>query len=150
MAKLSWGKPKIEYGTSVDGAVAASFSEIMLDIVENTSELSITQGDKTEAKDEGGNVVDVRYNANSYEFAFEVYVKKNDTLPFQDTDGVISGEYSVRLTGEDPQTPGFLMPVCHVSSETTWKSDIGKKVKYTFTGLKPANGKILQDYAASE
>lgn len=147
MAKLSWGKPTIEHGTSAAGAVASSFTAITLDIVEKSSELTVTEGEVLEAKDEGGDVVDSRTGKNAYVFAFEVYVKKGDTLPFTDNDGVISGEHSIRLTGEDNATPGFLMPVCRISAQTTWKSDIGKKVKYICRGLKPASGNILQEYS---
>ena len=149
MAKLSWGKPKIEYGTSSSGAVASSFTEMTLDVVKDSAELTVNEGDTQEAKDEGGNLVDARQGANTYVFAFEVYVKKGDTLPISDNDGIVTGEYSVRLSGEDSATPGFLMPVCRVSAQTTWKSDIGKKVKYTFRGVKPASGNILQPYTVT-
>lgn len=145
MAKLSWGKPKIETAPSTAGAPGTTFTEFPT-IKEDTALLTTTKGTKLEAKGEGGEQVDVRYAKNSYVFECQVFVKKGDTRPIEDTDGQISGNHAVRLTPEDDTLEGFIMDNCAVSVEETWSSKEGKLLKYTFDGLKPATGKILKPY----
>ncbi|MEL7586661.1 MAG: hypothetical protein AAGU19_08090 [Prolixibacteraceae bacterium] len=145
MAKLSWGKPIVEIAPSTAGAAGTVFTALP-EIVENTALLTTTKGEKIEAKEEGGAVVDSKYKSNSYMFECEVYVKKGDEKPIADTDGIIEGDYTVRLTPEDDTQAGFIIDVARVSVEETWSSAIGKKWKYTFDALKPATGAILKDY----
>lgn len=145
MAVLSWGKPKLEHGTSVAGAAATTWTAFETP-KEDTTELTTTKGDKVEAKEEGGALVDARYKASAYELAFQLFVKKGDTRPMTDVDGVVAGDHSIRLTPEDDTTEGFIMDCCSVSVEETWKSAEGKLLKYTFTGKKPATGNICKPY----
>jgi len=148
MAKVSWGKPIVEIAPSTSGAPGTVFTALP-EIVENTALLTTTKGEKLEAKGEGGEVIDSKYKANSYMFECEVYVKKGDSKPIEDTDGVIVGDYTVRLTPEDDTQAGWIIAVARVSVEETWSSAIGKKWKYTFDALKPATGKMLDDYTKS-
>lgn len=145
MATLSWGKPKIEFGTSVAGAAATAWTAFDTP-VEDSSEMNTTEGDVIEAKEEGGEIVDSKKKASKYDFSFQLFVKKGDDRPIDDTNGVIAGDYSVRLTPEDDETEGFVMDCCSVSVIETWKSSEGKRLRYTFTGKKPATGKICKPY----
>ena len=145
MAILSWGKPKIEIAPSTAGAVGTVFTEFPT-IKENSAKLAVQKGNKLEAKGEGGEIVDVRYGKNSYQFECQVFVKKGDTRPIEDTDGVIAGKYSVRLTPEDDTLEGWIMDHTTVTAEETWSSEEGKMLKYVFDGLVPATGKILKPY----
>lgn len=145
MAKLSWGKPIVEIAPSTNGAAGTVFTALP-EIVENTALLTTTKGEKLEAKGEGGEVIDSKYKANSYMFECEIYVKAGAEKPIADTDGVITGDYTVRLTPEDDTQVGWIIAVSRVSVEETWSSAIGKKWKYTFDALKPATGKMLDDY----
>lgn len=148
MAVLSWGKPKVEFAPSTAGAAGTVFTAFPT-IKEGTAQLTPTKGNKQEATGEGGEKVDVRYGKNSYAFACQIFVKKGDTRPFNDNDGVISGNYSVRLTPEDDTLEGFIMDNCAVSVEEVWSSAEGKLLTYTFDGLKPASGNIVKPYVAN-
>ena len=145
MAILSWGKPKVEVAPSTAGAVGTVFTEFPT-IKENTAKLAPQKGTKLEQKGEGGEIVDVRYNKNSYQFECQVFVKKGDTRPLTDADGVIDGKYSVRLTPEDTTLEGWIMDNTTVTAEQTWSSEEGTLIKYVFDGLKPATGNILKPY----
>lgn len=147
MAILSWGKPTVEFTKSTDGAPASSATWTKFpEIKENTAKLTPTKGTKTEATAEGGDLVDARYSKNKYTFECEVFVKKGDTRPIEDEDGVVAENYAVRLTPEDEATEGFILENSSVSAEESWSSADGKMLKYTFDGLKPKTGKILKPY----
>lgn len=147
MAILSWGKPTVEFTKSTDGAPASSATWTKFpEIKENTAKLTPTKGTKTEATAEGGDLVDARYSKNKYAFECEVFVKKGDTRPIEDEDGVVAENYAVRLTPEDEATEGFILENTSVSVEESWSSADGKMLKYTFDGLKPKTGKILKPY----
>lgn len=149
MAKLSWGKPTVEITKSVGGAVPSSPAAewtILSEIKEGTATLTTTKGEKTEALEEGGGVVDVRYKKNSYAFELQLFVKKGDRKPIEDVDGIIADNYAVRLTPEDEANEGFLIENASVSVEESWTAADGKMWKYTFEGIKPAAGSILKPY----
>lgn len=149
MAVLSWGKPVIEVTPSVGGEPGGSpqwkkFPEIK----ENTAKLTPTKGTKVEAIQEGGEPVDVRYSKNKYVFECEVFVKKGDTRPIDDEDGLITTDYCLRLTPEDSETEGFQIDCATVSVEESWSSADGKILKYSFDVKKPKTGKMVKPYKA--
>lgn len=147
MAVLSWGKPLIEFGVSTNGAQASTWTAFDTP-KEDSTQLTTTEGDKIEAKEEGGAVVDSKRKASSYTLVFDLFAKKGFTKPIPDVDGVVAGDYSVRLTPEDPTVEGFVMDCCSVSVQEIWNSQDGKLIRYTFEGKKPATGAILKSYTA--
>jgi len=149
MSILSWGKPKIEVAAFVDGALPSTPTwEELEEIKEGTAQLETEQGDKVEALEEGGGVVDVRFGASKYTFTFSLFMKKGDTKPIEDVDGVVSTNYALRLTPEDSAALGFMLPKCAVSVQETWTSADGGLWTYTFSALKPESGTTLQRYTA--
>jgi len=147
MATLSWGKPKIEICAYVADAMPASPVWTVVDTpVEDTTKLTPTKGTKSEAKQEGGGVVDAKYAKNSYAFEFELYAKKGKTKPIVDNDGVVVEHYAVRLTPEDETLEGFILDKVSVQVEDTYTPKDGKKWKYTCDALEPATGNILKPY----
>lgn len=147
MSVLSWGKPKVEITKSVDGAPAASAKwDEMPAIKEDTAKLTTTKGTKKEATEEGGDLIEVRYGKNKYLFELEVFVKKGDTRPIDDNDGIIADNYAVRLTPEDEACEGFIVENCAVSVEESWSSADGKMLKYSFDAKRPKTGKMLKPY----
>jgi len=148
MAVLSWGQPKVEIGKLTSGDGAPSIWEELPEIVKDTAKLNTEQGNKTEAIAEGGGIVDVRFDKSKYTFELELFVKKGDTKPIEDEDGIVLDNYAVRLTPEDPETDGFIMDKVNVGCVETWTSADGKRWKYTFNGLIPKTGKILKTYKA--
>lgn len=146
MAVLSWGKPLIEIA---DTAETPTFTAVECKIVENTAQLTPTKGTKKEALEAGGDVVDVRYNKNQYSFSVEFYVRKGDSKPLEDADGLITGNKAVRLTPEDDTLEGWVMDKTIVTCEETYTDENGKRWKYTFDGLKPDSGNTLKPYTKS-
>ena len=145
MAVLSWGKPKLEIKT-VDGG---SWTEITVPIKQGTATLETEAGEKTEALEEGGGMVDVRYAKSKYTFTFGLYAKKGASKPISDEDGLVTTNYALRLTPEDSTTPGFIMNKANVSVQDTWNSTDGGLWVYTFSALKPDSGNMLVPYTAS-
>lgn len=132
----------VSAGAAVEKATWIEFPVI----VEKTAQLNTEKGAKSEALGEGGEVVDTRYQKNKYSFECELFVKKGDAKPIVDNDGLIVTNFMARLTPEDNTLEGWLMETTAVSIVETWSSEIGKKWKYTFDGVKPANGNILKPY----
>lgn len=149
MAQLSWGKPTIEFGKcGADGAAPTTWTKLAYDPVENSTKLTPTKGEKKEAKVEGGENEAVKYGKNTYVFEFEVRAAKGRTKPIDDSDGVVEGEYAVRLTPEDSTVEGILIDKATVSVEETFDTAEGKKWKYTFDVLKPKTGNQVKPYTA--
>ena len=147
MSVLSWGKPKVEFTKSKDGAPAASATwDKMPEIKEDTAKLTTTEGTKKEATEEGGDLVDTRKGKNKYLFELEIFVKKGDEKPIEDEDGVVIDNYAVRLTPEDEECEGFLIENASVSVSESWSSADGKLWKYSFDAKKPKTGKTLKKY----
>lgn len=145
MATIPWGKPTIEVAHSVNGVPVGEWTTLDTP-KEGTTVLNTTAGDKREAKEEGGKVVDVKYTASNYSLEFQLFVKKGGTRPFVDSDGLIDGEWALRLTPEDPNCEGFQIDKSTVNVEETYSAEDGKLLKYTFSALKPAEGNILKPY----
>jgi len=154
MAIVSWGKPKIEivkWGASDTSCPETGWNTVY-NPKEDTTDLSTTKGDKKEAYGEGGEIIDVKYKRSKYELTFELYVKKGESQPIPEADiddGVVNDIYGIRITPEDTTLEGIFMPKCSVSVDTLYTAADGKRVKYTFDGLRPATGKTLQPYTAT-
>lgn len=149
MAQLAWGRPTIEFGKcGADGTAPTEWKKLEYVPVENSTKLNTTKGDKKEAKVEGGEVEAVKYGKNTYSLEFEVRAAKGRTKPIEDEDGVVHGEYAVRLTPEDSTVEGILIDRSIVSVEDTFGTEEGKKWKYTFDVLKPAEGNQVKPYTA--
>ncbi len=149
MAQLSWGKPTIEFGKcGVNGAAPSVWTKLPYDPVENSTKLTPTKGEKKEAKVEGGENEAVKYAKNTFVFEFEVRAALGRTKPIIDSDGVVEGEYAIRLTPEDAACEGILIDRATVSVEETYDTAEGKKWKYTFDVLKPNTGDQVKSYLA--
>lgn len=138
--ELSWGKPVIKIGKLGDGGKAPTSWIDIPTPVENSTKLTPTKGAKKEAKIEGGENEAVKYAANTYTFEFELRAGKGRAKPVEDIDGIISGEYAVKLQPEDPTVEGIVIDRSVMSMEETFDTENGKKWKYTFDVLKPSIG----------
>lgn len=138
--ELSWGKPVIKIGKLGDGGKAPTSWIDIPAPVENSTKLTPTKGAKKEAKIEGGENEAVKYAANTYTFEFELRAGKGRAKPVEDIDGIISGEYAVKLQPEDPTVEGIVIDRSVMSMEETFDTENGKKWKYTFDVLKPSTG----------
>lgn len=134
MAVLSYGKPKIEIA-ELDADDNMS-PWVKIDVPKDgTTSMETQEGDNTEYLEEGGGLVDSYRKASKYSLTFELYAKKGFQKPIVDVNGVVTKNYAVRLTPEDPETYGFILYKCSVSCVETHTVADGMMWKYTFNGL---------------
>lgn len=149
MAVLTWGEPTLEIcELDENGAIPSSPNWVKLPVVvQGTASLETEDGEETEALDEGGATVDVRKAKSKYTFSCEFFIKRGDTKKIEDTDGIVTKNYALRLTPEDETLTGWQLQKTAVSVRETWTSTDGGRWVYTFKGLKPADdGTILRPY----
>lgn len=140
MAVLSYGKPKIEIA-ELDADDNMS-PWVQIDVPKDgTTSMETQEGDNTEYLEEGGGLVDSYRKASKYTLNFELYAKKGFQKPIKDINGVVTKNYAVRLTPEDPETYGFVLWKCSVSCVETHTVADGMMWKYTFNGL-VAKGRV--------
>lgn len=151
MAILSWGKCKLQHTTSVEGEPGADADWTELDTPKkDTTQLTTTAGEETLAQEEGGEVVDARYGKASYELAFDLFVKKGKARPFEDLDGVITGEHALRVIPEDTSCEGIQIDRSILRVEESYTTADGKLLHYVAKCLKPKTGKTVKPYTAGE
>ena len=91
-------------------------------------------------------MVDSRTGKNTYQFEFDLFVKKGGKRPFEDNDGVISGEHAFRVTPEDEECEGIQIDRSTVRCEESYSTAEGKLLHYVAKVLKPATGKSVKPY----
>lgn len=149
MAILSWGKCKIETTPSVSGAPGDAAVWATIDTPkQDTTKITPTAGSETTATEEGGDVVDARYGKNTYTFEFDLFVKKGGIRPFEDNDGIITGEHAFRITPEDNTCEGSQIDRSIVRVDESLSTAEGKLLHYVAKCLKPATGKTVKPYTA--
>lgn len=131
MSVLSWGKPTIIVKSEEDGAIY----RVMATPVEGSTNLETTEGDKTEAKKEGGEIVDVRNNKSTYVLNYEIYAEKGEKKPFADKDGIITTSYSIFVVPEDENCIGIAMQKSKVVMNTSFTAADGIKYAVAHTAL---------------
>lgn len=147
MSILSWGKCKIETTPSVDGAPGASAQWKAIDTPkEDTTKITPTAGTEKTATEEGGELVDVRYGKNTYAFEFDLFVKKGMQRPFEDNDGLITGEHAFRIIPEDEECEGAQIDRSAVRCDESYSTADGKMLHYVAKCLKPKTGKTVKPY----
>lgn len=147
MSLLSWGKGLLETCQSKDGAPAATPDWKAIDTPKtDTLKLTPTAGTTVDAIEEGGEVVDSRTGKTTYQLEFDCFVKKGHQRPFEDNDGLISGEHAFRYTPEDEETEGFLIDRSQVRCEESYTTADGKMLHYVARCLKPKTGKTVKPY----
>lgn len=145
MSIVTWGKPTIEIGKSIDGAQSTTFN-VVENPIEDSLSLDTTQGDEVEVKVEGGDTLDSKRKSNTYEVKFTVPVVKGYEEIIPHEDGVVKDKYSFRLTPEDETLPGFVMDHCSVSVSETYTTADGERREITMKALKPKTGAMKKPY----
>lgn len=148
MATISWGKPSaFETTPSVDRAPAASATwESIETPKDGTMQINVTEGSEVLAQEEGGGLVDIRYNANTYEFQFTEFVKKGKDPVFEDTDGVVPGEHAFRFLPEDDSCEGRQIDCAIVRVVETFTTADGILRQYKARCKKPKTGNTVKKY----
>lgn len=146
MAVLNWGKPKIEVCEYDANGFPSNPNWVELPTpVEGTTAMSTTEGEKTEAKEEGGGIVDSQQKKATYALQFALFEK--GTKPIDDNDGIVSKNYALRLTPQDTNLNGFILKKCSVGYQYTWTAADGGRWVYTFTALVPDdNSPMIKPY----
>ncbi len=127
---LSWGKPTI----SIDGDALAYTP------VEDSTQLTVTKGDKVEATVEGGGVEAVKYKKSKSQLVFNVRRAAGRTFPLPIKGGVCAGEHSVSLTPEESGAPGFTMARAIITVDETYTAADGAIWEVTVDALEPSDG----------
>lgn len=138
---VSWGQPKIEVKKL--GLEESGWKEFATP-VEGTTQLTTTQGDKMEAKIEGGENEAVKYKKNTYQLVFNVRQVPERTDPIVDIDGVVADEYAVRVTPENPESLGIEIGRSSVNVQKTYDVENGIVKIYTFDVLKAEAGEAVK------
>lgn len=148
MATISWGKPSsFETTPSVDGAPAASATWEKIETPKDgTMQINVTEGSEVLAQEEGGGLVDIRYNANTYEFMFTEFVKKGKDPIFEDADGVVAGEHAFRFLPEDDSCEGRQIDCAIVRVLETFTTADGILRQYKARCKKPKTGNTVKKY----
>lgn len=155
MAKITWGKPGIFITKLGPTETHPSNSAVWTDISnsykvkEGSTQLSTTAGDKTEAKEEGGAVVDTKHGKATYSLSFDIYhYGSTFEKPIPDNDGVILDNYAIRVVPEDSTLPGFIFENASVSSSDNFTAADGTTTTYTFDALVPTTGTMMKKFKA--
>ncbi len=148
MSVINWGKPKIEVATvSADGTIG-EYKEWPTP-VEDTTQLTTELGEELLANEEGGEAVDRRRKKGTAKLELALFVKKGEPKPVEDTDGVVAGNFAVRLTPEDPECEGRVIENSTLTLTETWNSAEGSRLLYAFDALKPKTGAMVKPYIAT-
>ena len=150
MATISWGKPKLWLAKLANG-VPTTWKAVPTP-ADGTTQLNTTKGEKKEAKIEGGEVEAVKYNRNNFSLEFIIRALGGREKLAEDDDGVIAGEYALKLQPEDPSVTGLYIPRGVLSFEPSYTAADGVQWKYTLdalvpedTSLKSVNFQVITD-----
>lgn len=148
MAVISWGRPSLfQTKPSKNGAPEETGEWKDIDIPKDgTLKINTTEGSSQEAIEEGGALVDVRFNKNTYELEFTEFVKKGKTSIFEDEDGLVAGEHAFRFLPEDPECDGRIIERSIVRVVETFTTAEGILRTFKARGIKPAKGNIVKKY----
>ena len=174
MAKaISWGKPGIYIGATGQTLGSSSRFELLSTPVEDSTQLTGTQGDKTEATIEGGEAEATRLAAATFELAMNVRMALEDDdkhriLPLEFYGKIPTGQQgagnpdiskytessvSVVLIPAEANAPGFYCPTCAVSITETYTAADGAMWEIVLAPNVPSGGgKAVQfgKYTASK
>lgn len=145
MSVLSWGKPRIQKCASVAGVPDGNWVDLDTP-KQDTTKLTTTEGQEVTANEEGGDVVDVRAGKNTYSLEFDQFVKKGVARDFEDEDGLVAGEFAIRLIPEDEATEGLLIERATIRVVENYSATDGKIRHVVVKAIKPAAGKTLKPY----
>lgn len=165
MSVVSWGAPTLEFckvsaGTapavSGDWSTQTGYVKIAGDVLlEDSSTLETSEGEVKEIKNEKGEDVDRKQMPASYTFTTSVIKKKGEKVvanAFSPVNGVVDGEWALRLIAEDPATPGFVFRKATISTTKSWSADQGAIDVISVNGIVPdgEDKEICVDYSASD
>lgn len=139
---LSWGKPTIfikDLGTS-----SAKWKKLATP-VEDSTQLNTTQGEKKEAKIEGGENEAAQYKANTYQFLYNIRKAGGRKQPMANKNGVVTHEYAVLMQPEDAaNTDGLYIERTTANVVDNWTSADGAIWQVTHDALAASVGNTVK------
>lgn len=110
--------------------------------VQNSTQLNPTQGEKQEAKVEGGDNEDVIYGRNNYSAVMQIRRTSNRDMPIKHIDGTVAHNYAMACIprGGKEGVPGFYIPNSSVQVQDSFTTTDGGTDLYTFDALAPDDG----------
>lgn len=158
MATVSWGGPTLQFIPLAVGAVPPTgdwkeengLVEIKADdLLENSSQLETSEGETKEIRNEFGVIVDKKIMPSSYTFTTSIIKKKGYKTKFPSNNGIVAGDWAMRLIAEDNATPGFEFAKCNLATSAGWTAEQGSIETLTVNAVEP-NGEdkqMCKDYS---
>lgn len=134
MSVTAWGKCSI-FAQKV-GATKNEWDKLPTP-KEGTTNVTPTKGDTMTQTEEGGGTVDRKTKKSTYEAAYQLFIKKNQSQPFKTIDGIVEGNYRFAIQPEDPEVPGAYMGNTTIGAEEAFTTEDGALVTYTHSALIP-------------
>lgn len=135
---LSWGK----YNVFVKDLDTSGANWVLLPTPkEQTVAINPTEGDKLEAKEEGGAVVDSKRSKSTYELVYTLFQKKGEKHPFHDktVDGMVIGNFAVAIQpAEDDNVQGIYCGKTTIAASDSLNSQEGGATTYTHSAVIPS------------
>ena len=159
MASTSWGAPTLQFVPLATGETAPTGAwdsvegliTIEADILlEGSTTLNTEEGETKKLKNARGNDVDSKKMPSSYTLETSIIRTKGSTPKFQASNGIVSGDYAMRLIPEDPAAIGIQFGKCNIAVNKGWDEDQGLLDILTVSGVQP-NGtdkEICKEYIA--
>lgn len=134
--ELDWGKciAVIDEGTPNE--------KMLYNIVENSTDLPTEQGEKTEARVEGGEVIGTRYQRNKYTLTFQEYGKPS----IDNIDGIVKDNHTVSLYNIDNGVQNkflILRITAVINVQPKWTSQYGTVTTWTCNAVRQ-NGNSIE------
>ena len=145
MSVLSTGKPTIEIAKLDEFDNIGTWFEVDTP-KDGTTSLDTSKGEETEYRQEGKGIVDKEVGDSTYNFVFDLFVKKGFKKPIEDVNGVIVDNYAVRLSPKDKKATGFIIYKAQVSCLSTYSTADGMICRYEFAGLQTDDHANVTDY----
>ena len=146
MANIAWGKPRI-FVKDVDDTGTGNDAPAWYELptpVEGTTALSVSKGEKLEAKVEGGENEDVKYKYSNYTLTYNIRRAKKRQAPFPSTNGLVTNHYAILLQPEDPAVEGFYIEQTTVTVDDTYTPADGAMWQVTMEAVKAASGDTVK------
>lgn len=134
MSVTSWGKCTI-YVQEV-GSKKNEWTKLPTP-KDGTTTVTPTKGDTMTQVEEGGGIVDRKTKKSTYEAAYQLFIKKNQSQPFKTIDGTVEGNFRLAIQPEDAELPGVYMGNTTIGAEEAYTTESGALITYTHSALIP-------------
>jgi len=100
---------------------------------DKTLRTSSQAGQRTEAYNEKGELVDAKQMPATEKIEFQIFVAKGEKIPFKDKRGIVGGEHALRFIPDDPTCMGWQAD--RVGITVLKSSDMETGILFHYEGL---------------